>query len=148
MSKRYPTPTKYHPVHPEKYKGDIDNIWSRSSWEFRFMRWCDNNPNVVAWQSEETVIPYLCKTDNKAHRYFVDFKIKVRNKAGIEKVYLVEVKPKKQTLPPVPPKRKTKSYLNEVMTYMKNQSKWQYAEKYCHDRGYEFMIITEDHLGL
>lgn len=148
MKNRYPTPIKYKPKHPEKYKGDINNIWSRSSWEWKFLRWCDSNPNVLEYSSEETVIPYICATDQKPHRYFVDAKIKVRNKAGEIKTYLVEIKPKKQTIPPVQPKRKSKSYLNEVMTYMKNQSKWQYASAYCKDRGYIFRIITEDDLGL
>jgi len=138
----------YKPKHPEKYEGDHTNIFFRSSWEFRFMRWCDNNPGVVLWSSEETVIPYICKTDNKPHRYFIDFKIKVQDRAGNTKIYLVEVKPKKQTVPPVTPKRKSKSYLNEVMTYLKNQSKWQYAEQYCKERNYIFRIITEDELGI
>ncbi len=148
MSKKYPTPTKYKPIHPEKYRGDVSEIWSRSSWEFRFMRWCDHNPNILEWSSEETVIPYICKTDHKRHRYFVDFLIKVRTKDGKIKTFLVEVKPKKQTMPPAKPKKKTKRYLEEVMTYAKNVSKWQYAQQYCKDRGYEFKIITEDDLGL
>jgi len=139
---------KYKPKYPEKYEGDPTNIVYRSSWEARFMRWCDTNPNILKWSSEETVIPYICATDQKPHRYFIDFKIKVRNKAGETKTYLVEVKPKKQTIPPVQPKRKSKSYLNEVMTYAKNMSKWSYAEQYCKDRGYIFRIITEDDLGL
>ena len=139
---------KYKPKYPEKYEGDHTNIIWRSSWEFRFMRWCDDNPNVLSWSSEEIVIPYICKTDNKPHRYFVDFKIKVRDKEGNVKIYLVEVKPKSQTVPPVKPKRKTKYYLEEVMSYAKNVSKWSYADQYCKDRGYIFRIITEDDLGL
>ena len=138
----------YKPKHPEKYVGDVTNIVYRSSWEWKFMRWCDFNPNVLKWQSEETIIPYICKTDNKPHRYFVDFKLKVRTKDGSEKIYLVEVKPKSQTVPPVTPKRKTKSYNEAVMTYAKNISKWEYATKYCKERGYEFMLITEEHLGI
>lgn len=139
---------KYKPIHPEKYRGDYNNVVYRSSYEFRFMRWCDHNPNILEWSSEETVIPYICKTDNKPHRYFVDFLIKVRTRDGKIKTFLVEVKPKKQTMPPSKPKKKTKRYLEEVMTYTKNCSKWQYAQQYCKDRGYEFKIITEDDLGL
>ena len=139
---------KYKPIHPEKYRGDYNNIVYRSSYEFRVMRWCDHNPNILEWSSEETVIPYICKTDNKPHRYFVDFLIKVRTRDGKIKTFLVEVKPKKQTMPPAKPKKKTKRYLEEVMAYTKNCSKWQYAQQYCKDRGYEFKIITEDDLGL
>jgi hypothetical protein len=147
MSRKYQS-GKYKPKHPQKYEGDPTNIIWRSSWEFRFMRWCDDNPNVLSWSSEEIVIPYICKTDNKLHRYFVDFKIKVKDREGNAKIYLVEVKPKAQTLPPVKPKRKTKYYLEEVMSYAKNISKWNYAEEYCKQRGYIFRIITEDDLGL
>lgn len=139
---------KYKPIHPEKYEGDPTEITWRSSWEFKFMRWCDHNPNILKWGSETIVIPYICKTDNRPHRYFTDFVIKVRTKDGRLKTYIVEVKPKKQTMPPAKPKRKTKYYLEEVMTYAKNVSKWSAAEQYCKDRGYEFKIITEDDLGI
>ena len=138
---------KYSPVHPEKYKGDPTDIIMRSSWETRFAVWCDHNPSILEWSSETTIIPYICPTDNRMHRYFVDFKIKVKSRNGI-KTYLVEIKPDKQTRPPETPKRKTKQFLNEVMTWGKNQAKWQYAREYCKDRGMEFIILTEHHLGL
>jgi hypothetical protein len=61
---------------------------------------------------------------------------------------MLEVKPKKQTVAPAPQKRVTKRYITEVATYGVNQAKWQAAKEYCLDRGWEFKIITEDHLGL
>ena len=90
---------KYKPMFPEKYEGDPTNIIMRSSWETRFASWCDKNPSVIKWLSEETVIPYRCPTDNRVHRYFVDFKIKVKTRDNMIKTYLVEVKPAKQTQP-------------------------------------------------
>lgn len=120
----------------------------RSSWETRFASWCDKNPSVVKWLSEETVIPYRCPTDNRIHRYFVDFKIKVRTKDNQIKTYLVEVKPAKQTQPPEFPGRQTKRYLTESLTFMKNQAKWRAANEWCKDRNWEFIIITENELGL
>jgi len=33
-----------------------------------------------------------------------------------------------------------------VMSYIKNTSKWETAEAYCADRGWEFVIWTEDTL--
>lgn len=111
------------------------------------MNWCDANSAVIEWSSETTVIPYVCPTDNRMHRYFIDFKIKVKTKDGI-KTYLVEIKPEKQTMPPATPKRKTKQYIHEVMTWGKNEAKWRYAKEYCKDRGYEFIILTERHLGV
>jgi hypothetical protein len=139
---------KYKPVFPDKYEGDHTNIIMRSSWETRFASWCDKNPSVVKWCSEETIIPYRCQTDGKIHRYFIDFKIKVKKQDGTIKTYLVEVKPAKQTVPPEFPGRQTKRYLTESLTFIKNQSKWRAATEYCKDRGYEFVIITEHELGL
>ena len=73
---------KYTPANPQKYAGDPTIIFMRSSWETRFALWCDHNPNVVKWVSEEIVIPYRCPTDNKIHRYFVDFKLQIKDKDG------------------------------------------------------------------
>ena len=138
----------FKPIYPEKYAGDPTNIVMRSSWETRFASWVDKNPQVVKWSSEETIIPYRCPTDNKIHRYFVDFKIQVRGKDNLLRTYLVEVKPAKQTQPPVYPGKRTQKYLTESLTYLKNQAKWKAATEYCKDRGWEFKIITEHELGL
>lgn len=132
---------------PEKYSGNPSNIIMRSSWETRFASWCDKNPSVLKWKSEETIVPYRCPTDNKIHRYFVDFQIQIQGNSGL-KTYLVEVKPFKQTQPPEFPGRQTKRYLTESMTYIKNQAKWKAATEYAKDRGWEFKIITEHELGL
>ncbi len=135
---------KYTPIFPEKYTGDPTNIIMRSSWETMFAAWCDKNPSVVKWSSEETIIPYRCPTDNHIHRYFVDFKITVNT----GKTYLVEVKPYKQTQLPEYPGKRTQRYLVESLTFMKNQAKWEAATNYAKDRGWEFKIITEHELGL
>lgn len=134
----------YKPIFPEKYVGDPTNIIMRSSWETMFAGWCDKNPSIVKWSSEETIIPYRCPTDQKIHRYFVDFKIVLKD----GRTYLVEVKPLKQLSPPEFPGRKTQRYLTESLTFMKNQAKWEAAKNYCKDRGWEFKIITEKELGL
>jgi hypothetical protein len=139
---------KYIPVNPQKYSGDVNNIIMRSSWETRFAKWCDMNPSIIRWSSEETVIPYICPTDNKLHRYFIDFKIRVQQKDGSTKTYLIEIKPLKQTAPPVFPGRQTKRYLAESYSFIKNQAKWKSATDYAKDRGWEFKIITEKELGL
>jgi hypothetical protein len=135
---------KYIPIFPEKYAGDPSNIIMRSSWETRFASWCDKNPSVLKWNSEETIIPYKCPTDNRIHRYFVDFKITVTT----GKTYLVEVKPKTQTQPPIYPGKRTQRYLQESLAFMKNQAKWEAANEFAKDRGWEFKIITEHELGL
>jgi len=139
---------KFIPTNPEKYAGDASNIIMRSSWETRFANWCDKNPSIIKWSSEETVVPYICPTDNKYHRYFIDFKIQVQQKDGLLKTYLIEVKPAKQTIPPVFPGKRTKKFLMESYAFMKNQAKWHAADQYAKDRGYIFKIITEKELGL
>lgn len=139
---------RFVPLRPEKYKGDPTNIIMRSSWETKFAVWCDNNPNVIKWSSEETVIPYRCPIRNNIHRYFVDFKITVKEKNGTLQSYLVEIKPEKQTVPPVYPGKRTKRYLTEANTFMINQAKWDAAKKWAADRNYKFIILTEHHLGL
>jgi hypothetical protein len=134
----------YKPIFPEKYAGDPTNIIMRSSWETMFAGWCDKNPSIVKWSSEETIVPYRCPTDDKIHRYFVDFKITLSN----GKTYLVEVKPAKQTVAPQFPGKRTQRYLTESLAFIKNQAKWEAAKNYCKDRGWEFKIITEHELGL
>lgn len=132
---------RYRIKNTEKYDGDPTKVVYRSLWERQVFKFMDDNPKVLKWQSEETVIPYRCKTDNKMHRYFMDIKM-----VTAEKTYLIEIKPKKQTEAPKEPKRKTKRYINEVMTYIKNTSKWETARCYCADRGWEFQIWHEDTL--
>tara|TARA_B100000427_G_C15210063_1_gene464270 strand:+ start:15 stop:455 length:441 start_codon:yes stop_codon:yes gene_type:complete len=139
---------KYKPKHPRKYKGDPTNIIYRSLWERKFMTYCDSSNNILEWCSEEIALPYRSPIDNRVHRYFPDFYIKVRESTGIIKKYIIEVKPKKQTLEPIPQKRKTKSYIYEVYEYAKNQAKWEAAREFCKDRKWEFKIITENELGI
>jgi hypothetical protein len=137
---------KYKPSFPEKYNGDPTNIVYRSLWERKFMVYCDLNESIIEWQSEEKCIPYRSPLDNKIHRYYPDFIIKVKESNGSIKKYVIEIKPKKQTVPPIKPQRQTKKYISEVYEYAKNQSKWEAAREWCADRGYEFKVITENEL--
>ena len=133
---------KFRPKNTKKYRGDPTKIFYRSLWERQAFRWLDDQEDILEWNSEEVVIPYRCKTDGRSHRYFMDLYIKF--KTG--QVYLVEIKPKKQTQPPKQPKRQTKRYLTEVMTYAKNTSKWDAAKDFCENRGWIFQVWTEDTL--
>ena len=112
------------------------------------MDWFDRNPNVISWASEEVIIPYKSPVDGKFHRYFPDFVVKIREQTGKTKTVMIEVKPKKQTMEPPVQRRVTKQYINEVATWGVNQAKWKAATEYCLDRGWEFKLMTEDHLGL
>jgi len=132
---------RYKVKNPKKYEGDFKNVKYRSLWERQAFKWLDSNPDIIGWNSEEVVIPYRCKTDNKIHRYFVDLFVRTK-----DSVYIIEIKPKKQTQPPKQPSRKTKRYLTEVMTYIKNESKWEAAKAFAYKHDMIFEIWTEETL--
>lgn len=139
---------RYRVLNPKKYKGDINEIVYRSSWELKFMKWCDINSSILEWGSETVIIPYKSPVDNKLHRYFVDFYIKVQEKDSNIKKYLIEIKPEKFTKPPDIPEKKTKRFIEEVFNYGINQSKWKHANEFCEDRGWKFLVLTEKDLGI
>ena len=139
---------KYKPTRPYKYKGDPTNIIYRSLWEKKFMNYCDSSMNILEWGSEEIYMWYRSPIDNRPHRYFPDFYIKVREQTGKIKKYIIEVKPQRQTKPPAKPKRQTKGYLREAFEFAKNKAKWNAAKDWCDDQGYEFKIFTEKELGI
>jgi len=131
-----------------KYRGDPNNICLRSSWEKDFFFAIIKNDAVLEVGSEEVVIPYVLRTDGTRHRYFMDFHFKIKNRKNEIKRYVVEVKPYKQTQPPVKPKRKTKksvlNYRKAVQTYVKNICKWEATINWCYQYGYEFRFLTEN----
>tara|TARA_Y100000768_G_scaffold373421_1_gene342036 strand:+ start:365 stop:811 length:447 start_codon:yes stop_codon:yes gene_type:complete len=137
---------KFKPKNYKKYKGDPTKIYYRSLWERRFMVYCDNNPNIVEWGSEEIIIPYKSPVDKRVHRYFPDFYIKYVNSKGQAIREIIEVKPKSQCKPPPVPKRQTRKFKQKVLTYIINQAKFKAAEEFCKDRKMGFRILTEDHL--
>ena len=140
--------SRYKPLNPKKCQGNPNNIICRSSWERKFCMWADRKDNVVSWASEEINIPYISPKDNRVHKYYPDFLIKVKESNNRIKTYVVEVKPKKQTMPPKKRSRITKSYIYECQTYAVNQAKWKAASEFCKDNRIEFKIITEDELGI
>ena len=135
----------YRPRYREKYKG-LGNPDYRSSWELHFFKWCDFNKNVLEWSAESVIIPYVSPMDNKVHRYFVDNHVVIKE-GNKKSKYLVEIKPHKQTVPPVESKRKKKTtILHEKVTYSVNQAKWSAAKNWCKKHGYRFLILTEKEL--
>ena len=95
----------------------------------KFFRFCDNNPNVLEWGSENVVVPYKSPVDNRMHRYFVDNFIVIREGEQIKK-YLVEIKPFKQTQLPTTKYKKRRHLLYEQKMYITNQAKWEAAKEY------------------
>jgi len=134
---------KYKVKNRDKYVGDVDNVVYRSLWERNAFRWLESNSNIKAWAAEEVVVPYLCETDGKIHRYFLDLWFKTSD----GETYIIEIKPKKETVPPKKPKRGSRQrHLSESLTYVKNQSKWKAAHQFAQSKGWHFQIWTEDTL--
>jgi hypothetical protein len=146
MARRQFSQGTFTPTNQRKYAGKVDAISYRSSWELRFMRWCDSNPSVLVWSSEEIVIPYYSAVDQKPHRYFVDFLIKVSKRDGTVQKYLIEIKPHAETLPPT--NKKSRFYRAACETYVKNQEKWTAATAWAKRNDSIFIVMTEYELGL
>lgn len=147
--KKYPEPKIIkNLLNPEKYQGDPTNIVCRSSWETKFVKWCDRNPSVLKYASEEFSIPYYSQADQKWRRYFVDFVIQLKQSDGNIKNFLIEIKPEQQTRPPKQGKKKTKTYLKEVYDWQVNNDKWNAAEQFAKDNNMEFIVLNEYDLGI
>lgn len=129
---------RYTVKNKSKYKGDCTKVFYRSHWEKHCMQFFDQTDAIKEWSSEEIVIPYLYEVDKRYHRYFMDFKVVWENNTTT----LIEVKPHKETKPPTG-NRRTKRYITEGYTFVKNQNKWQAANEYAKDRGWNFQIWTE-----
>jgi hypothetical protein len=138
----------FKPKNPQKYKGDPTNIIYRSGWELKFMLYVDSHPEILEWGSEEFSIPYRSPVDGKIHRYYPDFYLKKKGKDGKPQTLIVEIKPLKQTIEPQKQSKKTKRYINEVMTWGINSSKWKAAQDFCKDRDWQFLILTEKELNI
>ena len=139
---------KFTPKYPEKYRGNPTNVIYRSLWELKVMRYFDSHPGVIEWASEEVIIPYISPIDNRVHRYFPDFYVKMKNREGIIETLIIEVKPSAQTKEPQVQEKRTRRYIKEVYTYGINQAKWQAAEEFCKDRRWQFKVMTEKELGI
>lgn len=136
----------FRPKNPDKYTGTLPIIY-RSGLELKSFRYLDNNPNVLSWGSESVVIPYQSPVDGKLHRYFVDLVASLKSKDGNIKKLLIEVKPEKQTKPPILSSRKKQTTLiYEKHQWIINQAKWSAAKSWCNKKNYLFIILNEKHL--
>lgn len=138
---------RYKPINVSKYAGDPTNITYRSGLERSVMRYFDLHKDVISWNSEEVIVPYRSPVDNRVHRYFVDFWVKMVDVNGNVSQLLIEVKPLAQCKPPVAKARKTRRYLAEVRTWGVNTAKWAAAKAYADARGWRFVIMTEKEIN-
>lgn len=139
----------FNPINPKKYIGNVKEIVYRSSYELKAFHWCDSHPDILEWSSETLSIKYFDPTTNKIRRYFPDLIIKMKDKDGEIKKYIIEIKPKRQTIPPkASTRKKSKTFLAETRIYAKNVAKWDAAKAFCKDHGFTFFIITEKELNI
>lgn len=112
------------------------------------MGYLDVHPDVLSWASEEIVVPYVSPLDNRMHRYFPDFVVRKKGRDGTLETLMVEIKPFKETKPPVIQQKPNKRYIKEVYTWGVNEAKWKAAREFCKDRKWKFVILTEHELGI
>jgi hypothetical protein len=133
----------FTPRNKDKFLGE--RAVYRSGLELKFFRFCDNNPNVVKWGSENVVIPYISPLDGRVHRYYVDNYVVIKEDNTLKR-YLVEIKPYKQTKRPETKYRKKEHLIYEQKAYAVNQAKWESARNYCKKNNLSFLILTEKEL--
>jgi len=129
---------KYVMKHPEKYVGTKQPTY-RSSWEWSFMNFCDNNKSIMKWASEAVQIPYRDPLTNRQTVYVPDFFIQYQDKFGRVLTELVEIKPASQTIL----ERVGKNKYNQAQ-FVKNQAKWASAKLWCNQQGIKFRILNEN----
>lgn len=110
----------------------------RSSWEYTFMTFVDNNPSIQQWASESIRIPYRDPLTGKQTIYIPDFLIVYVDKNLKKHVEIIEIKPANQTLR----ERVGKNPYNQAQ-FVKNQAKWAAASNFCKNHGMHFRVINE-----
>ena len=143
---------EYHIKNPQKYIGDPTNILYRSSWEYKFMLYCDLNPGILKWGSEIIKISYIDRL-GKGHNYIPDFYLETKERVneGQMNKFLVEVKPEEETHQPIVPLNITTNKLKQLeykmAMWMKNSYKWSYAVEWCKSRDIKFWLVTQEQLS-
>lgn len=131
---------KFVITNPEKYVGNHQPTY-RSSWEWQFMRFCDQDPRILKWASEAVKIPYKDPFTGRNTVYVPDFFIQYADKNGVMQVELIEVKPQSQTIFERAGKNR-----NNQLQWAKNQVKWRAAQNWCSRQGIKFRVLTENDL--
>jgi hypothetical protein len=130
---------KYQLINPAKYVGNKQPTY-RSSWEYVFMQFCDNNPSILQWASEAVHINYKNPLTGKNTIYVPDFLITYQDASGNQKAEVVEVKPKKETT------LEGAKNIRDQAAAVLNMAKWQAAQAWCKAHGLTFRVVTEDQI--
>jgi hypothetical protein len=147
MIKRKGKKTEFFvPRNGSKYIGRYP-IVVRSSWERMVCQWLDSNEDVLEWSSENYAIHYYDPIQMKERRYYPDFFARIVDKEGRSTSYIIEVKPLKETRPPIKTRKQSrKTQLTQESTWVTNKAKFEAAERYCKKMGYRFQLLTEREL--
>jgi len=131
---------KYTIRNTEKYAGTRTPIY-RSSWEWAFMQFCDNNPSVIGWASEAVRIPYKNPLTGKTTTYVPDFFVQYQDANGKKRSEVIEIKPSNQSTMEGAGKSK-----NRQLAVVQNMAKWEAATAWCKQKGLRFRVVTENDL--
>ncbi len=127
---------KYTIKNPEKYIGKRAPTY-RSSWEFTFCAFCDNNPAVVQWASEAIQIPYYNPVSGKNTIYVPDFLIVYADKNQRKHTELIEIKPSTQVT------MESAKSLRDKYSVAINMAKWAAADAWARANNIRFRVVTE-----
>ena len=109
----------------------------RSSWEYTFCTFCDNNPAVVQWASEAITIPYRNPVSGKNTIYVPDFLVVYEDKNQKKHTELIEIKPSTEVT-----MESAKSYRDKLMVAI-NMAKWAAADAWARANNIRFRVVTE-----
>ena len=127
---------KYTVKNTEKYVGRREPTY-RSSWEFTFMRFADNNPSVLQWASEPFMIPYRNPFTGRNTIYVPDFMMVYVDRTGQKHAEVVEVKPSKEV------SMENARSVRDRAAVALNQAKWAAAHAWCKAYGMRFRVVSE-----
>ena len=128
---------KFQLVNPDKYVGNKSPTY-RSSWEFVFMQFCDNNPNIINWASEAVHINSRNPLTGKNTIYVPDFLITYGDANGAQRAEVIEIKPKKETT------LEGAKNIRDQAAAILNFAKWEAARAWCRAHNLTFRVVTED----
>jgi hypothetical protein len=129
----------YKVLNPQKYVGNREPRY-RSSWEWHFMKFCDDNDHVLQWASESVSIPYRHPLTGKQTIYVPDFLITYQGSNGKTVGELIEIKPRKQSV------IEDRQSQRDRAVVAVNYAKWSAAEKWAKRQGLSFRVLNEDQI--
>lgn len=127
---------KYIVKNRDKYVGRKEPTY-RSSWEFTFMLFCDNNPSVIQWASEPFMVPYRNPFTGKNTIYVPDFMMVYVDRNQQKHAEVIEVKPTKEVS-----MENARSVRDRAAAAL-NMAKWAAAQQFCKSYGMKFRVVTE-----